>query len=221
MGRKVFVSYKYGDDSVYGRDTTVRDYVDELQDLLDEEDHVNKGEADDTDLSELEDDTIRQKLAARVFDSTVTIVIISPNMKELGPERDQWIPWEVSYSLRTERHETGNSNPNAMIAVVLPDVNNSYEYYIEEQDCSNCGGIRTLNTGTLFPILKKNMFNVKEPEYVDCDAHKPETIYVGESSYIKSVKWSDFEDDPNKYIEAALERQRNRNNYDIKVKLEK
>ena len=122
MGRSIFISYKYGDNTVHGQGTTVRDYVDKLQRLIDKEDHVNKGEADDTDLSRLTDDTIRQKLADRMFHSSVTIVLISPNMREYYKlERNQWIPWEVAYSLRTEHREHGNSNPNAMIAVVLPD----------------------------------------------------------------------------------------------------
>ena len=43
---------------------------------------------------------------------------------------------------------------------------------------------------------------------------------MGEPSYIESVKWEDFKDDPNKYIEKALERQRNLNDYRLVKKLE-
>ena len=218
MGRSIFISYKYGDKTVYGQRMTVRDYVDALQDLLDEEDYDDKGEPDDLDLSQFSDDTIREKLADRMFYSSVTIVLISPNMKEPGPERDQWIPWEVSYSLRTEHREHGNSNPNAMIAVVLPDASGLYEYYIEEDTCSNCN-IRLLNTYKLFPILRKNMLNIKNPEYADCNSHNPRGLR-GESSYIESVKWNDFKANINHYIDKAIERQSNRNAYQINTRLD-
>ena len=243
MGKGIFISYKYGDKTVHGQGMTVRDYVSALQISLQKENRVNKSEADDTDLSSLKDETIRQKLADRVFDSTVTIVIISPNMKEPGLERNRWIPWEISYSLRTENREIDKSNPNAMIAVilpdsieieypevnksipnamiavVLPDVNSSYQYYIEENTCPDCD-VRTYKTDTLFPILRKNMFNLKAPKYSNCTSHEPKTIFTGEYSYIGSVKWSDFVVDPNKYIDSALIRQSNWNDYQINTRLE-
>ena len=244
MGRSIFISYKYGDNTVHGQGTIVRDYVDELQRLLDKEDHVNKGEADDTDLSQLTDDTIHQKLVDRMFDSTVTIVIISPNMKEANTsERNQWIPWEVSCSLRTENREADKSNPNAMIAVilpdsieieypevdkrgpnamiavVLPDVNGSYEYYVEEHACKNCDA-RTIRTDKLFPILKRNMFNIKNPKYSECTSHEPKTIFSGESHYIESVKWDKFKANVSYYIDRAIKRQSNWNDYQINTQLE-
>ena len=222
MGKSIFISYKYGDNTVYGQGTTVRDYVDALQTLLDKEDHVNKGEADDTDLSHLADETIRKKLADRMFYSTITIVLISPNMKESYKyERYQWIPWEISYSLRTEHREHGNSNPNAMIAVVLPDASGSYGYYITEDNCPHCH-TRTLATGTLFPILKKNMFNTPNKTSI-C-----RTVVIinlgpflgGHLLTLAQSSGMTLEPMSTIILRRSLERQSNRNDYQINAQLE-
>ncbi|MBA4299088.1 MAG: hypothetical protein C0433_03120 [Cyclobacterium sp.] len=59
--------------------------------------------------------------------SSTTIVLISKGMKKAGkPEYEQWIPWEISYSLRTTTIQERKSHRNAVLGIVLPDENNSY-----------------------------------------------------------------------------------------------
>jgi len=220
MGKKIFISYKYKDENVYGRGMTVRGYVDELQELLKEEEHINKGEPDDEDLSQLEDDTIRQKLSDRMFDSTVTIVAISPGMRNpYRSERNQWIPWEVSYSLQTRTRQDVKSNRNAMIAVVLPDASDSYEYYIQEKFCRACNST-IIHYDAPFPILSENMFNAHDKERFYCKGGQHEPAYIGEHSYIASVKWDDFIADSEEHIKRALNRYSNRNNYKLHIRLD-
>ena len=99
-GKKIFVSYKYADAHVenlsYRDNSTVRDYVDEFIEKLDASDHIYKGEKDGEDLSDLSDNVIWEKLKDRIYDSSVTIVFISPGMRENWKrDRNQWIAWEV------------------------------------------------------------------------------------------------------------------------------
>ena len=221
MGKKIFISYKYSDEKVQSLDrtpfwekTTARDYVDEIQDKLDASDHINKGERDDEDMSDLADTTIANKIGDKIYDSTVTIVLISKGMKEIGvPEKEQWIPWEISYSLREQTRKGQKSKTNAILAVVLPDESGSYDYFITEN--LQCGS-RTLHTNFLFQILRDNMFNRKNPKIEICNGNK---IYYGYSSYIYSVKWENFIDNIDKYVKIALEIWENRGEYEIVKKI--
>jgi hypothetical protein len=219
MGKKIFVSYKYADRQVqalsYHNTTTVRNYVDILESKIDKSDHIYKGENDGEDLSSLADSTIGSKLGDKIFDSTVTIVFISKGMKEnWKSEKDQWIPWEVSYSLKEQSQQGQNSKTNAVLAVVLPDQNKSYEYFINKNACQNCN-YRSLDTNFLFEILQENMFNIKSPEFSNCK-YCGARVYTGYPSFIYSVKWDDFLQDINRYIDIALKIRASITDYEIR-----
>lgn len=142
QGYKIFVSYKYRDNNVaplqdsyleYICPTTVRDYVNVLESYFDKyTNNIYKGESDDTDLSDYDEYTIWSLLKDRIFDSSITIVLISPNIRErYRSERSQWIPWEISFSLKETTRNDRTSHSNAILAVVLPDRNYDYSYCFE------------------------------------------------------------------------------------------
>lgn len=222
MGRKIFVSYKYADNTVENltafTNSTVRDYVTEFEKILDSTDHIYKGESDGEDLSKLSEETIWQKLRDRIYDSSITIIFISPQMRDYSKKDiDQWIPWEVSYSLKETSRKNKNgdsitSKTNAMIAVVLPDSAGSYSYYLESKNCCTNGCI-THHTRKLFKIIRDNKFNLKEPVKEECSTGL--SIWYGDYSYIEAVKWCDFKANYNKYIDAAYNRRDNIDNYSI------
>lgn len=214
MGRKIFVTYKYSDSKVQkitsGFPSTARDYVDFLQNLINEEDHINKGEEDNESLDNFKDDTIESKLKDKIFDSSITIIVISKGMKDVyKSETDQWIPWEISYSLKELTREGKTSKSNALLGIVLPDENGSYEYFLMYDANCNC---TNYNTSFLFGILRQNMFNIKKPVTTQCNG---KYIYHNYFSYIYCVKWDEFKIDLNKYVDIALNIKENINEYNI------
>lgn len=228
MGKNIFVSYKYADtlvntlnktEFVYlngkwfsiPRATKVRDYVDELQSILNNEDHINLGEKDGESLKDFSEDYISSSLKDKIFRSSVTVVMISKGMKEIySQEKDQWIPWEISYSLKEITRSDKTSRMNAVLGIVLPDEYNSYEWYYTVNLACNC---TTHHTDKLFKILSRNMFNMKKPIETECNGLK---IHHGEFSFIKTVKWEDFKEEPNMYLEKSIEIRNNKDIYEIK-----
>lgn len=227
MGFKIFVSYKYADDSVENldnnKDTTVRNYVDKLEEILSCDNHIYKGEQDGEDLSNLAEETLWERLRDRIYDSSITLILVSPNMKELGKrERDQWIPWEISYSLKETARVNQSKQPitsktNAMIAIALPSASESYDYVISEKDCCKSGCL-LYKTNKLFDIHRENMFNYKSENPSICQTGS--MIWTGNMPhYIPLVKWQDFISNTSVYLENAKEIRDNIEEYIIKKEL--
>lgn len=207
MGKKIFVSYKYADsdvykitNNIYKRDT-VRDYVDKLEDIIGKDD-IYKGEHSGEDQSQFKENTIWEHLKNKIFDSSITIVLISKNMKEVWyKDNEQWIYQEISYSLKelTQTTLTGDkkrkSLSNAIICVVIPDQYNSYSYYIDERYSPVM-----YKDNITFKIIEKNRNNKK---------------YYFNEDYIVTAKWKDFIANYNKYIDLAIDKQKRINEFNI------
>lgn len=207
MGKKIFVSYKYADEEVkkitndYLKNDTVRDYVDKLEYVIGKED-IYKGEHSGEDQSKFKDDTIWEHLKNKIFDSSITIVLISKNMKELFySEEEQWIYQEISYSLKELTRTSSNGNrenkslSNAIICVVLPDRFGSYNYYLR-----NTYYAQSYNDNITFKIIAKNRNNKK---------------YTFNEDYVVTVKWEDFLKNYTKYINLAVDKQKRINEFNI------
>jgi len=197
--------------------TTARHYVDLLQSLLDRDDHINKGENDDESLAEFKDGTIGTKLKGKIYDSSVTIVLLSPNMKDpVVAEEDQWIPWEISWSLRELNREGRTSGTNAILAVALPDAQGKYDYAVIQGTCPQCNST-SWQTYSFFQIIAKNMFNRKEPRLFACAGHSVGTSpHLGnDHSYIYPMKWDDFVQNISTHIDIACAMQNDLDSYEL------
>lgn len=228
MGSNVFVSYKYKDNNVamLGNkwNTTCRDYVDEIQNMLEgRKTYYFRGEEDGEDMSVFDDDTIASKLADKIFYTSVTVVLISAGMKDLfKKEKDQWIPWEISYSLKETSRASGRSRANAVLAVTVPDRSGSYDFAMFD-----CMGKTLVREDSLFKIIGENMSNRKKPA-----APYDNYIYVWpvnrilmdkssiDDSYIPMIRWRDFKSNPEYYLNLALEHRDHSDDYNLVKKID-
>lgn len=230
MSNKIFVSYKYYDVNVYqnpdldkipnpspfvyDEKVTPRSYLNYLSRVLSDY-AVEKWEKDDEDLSEFKEETIASKLKDKIYDSTITIVLISPKMNDFYKnESDQWIPWEVSYSLKEITRNGRTSKTNAMIAVVLPDLQNRYDYCIEETTCCT-----SLKFSSFFSIIGNNFFNKKNADSYECSECGGTHFRGLDSHYFVYAKWNEFIVNPKQYINEALMHQNNISEYNLHKKL--
>ena len=155
--KKVFVAFKYRDDDVLKLDgpwnkagppgyaNCIAEYV------LDDYD-VYMSNHKDVDFRGLSYGQIEDYVAAKLRDTYLTIVLVSPNMRcPFKRECHQWIPWEIKGSLVERPREDLTTGKNAVLAVVLPDVNGEYLYFNEMDLFSimdaniSCGYIMVVN----------------------------------------------------------------------------
>mgnify|MGYP004513180377 FL=1 len=81
---KTFISYKYSE---------AQQLRDDIIKAMGEKATYYKGETSDSpDLTDTSTKNVKKHLCDMMYDTSVTIVIISPHMKE-----SKWIDWEIEY----------------------------------------------------------------------------------------------------------------------------
>ncbi|KXZ16832.1 TIR domain-containing protein [Bacillus nakamurai] len=198
MARKTFISYKYSE---------AQELRDDILDALGDDAEYYQGETSKLpDLSDKTTDYIKEKLKDMIYSTSVTIVIISPKMKE-----SKWIDWEIEYSLKQIKRGDKRSGTNGVVGVVMKH-NGGYSWLRPSQ--TNPDGHTSISTNDqyLYDLIKKNRFNQVPKEYV-CGECKTVDSLTG--LYIALVNEEDFLNDPTKYIENAYEKSKNTSNYEI------
>lgn len=143
-----------------------------------------------------------------MYDTSVTIVILSPNMKN-----SKWIDWEIEYCLKNISRKNRTSHTNGVVAVISK-VDGSYEWLkyttIKEDGCQ----VSNYHSDKLFDIINNNRYN-QNPKVYSCDKCKCVDALTG--SYIAFVEEDDFLNNPSRYIDNAYEKSENdASGYDIK-----
>lgn len=191
MGRICFISYKTEDSG----------FKDALKKVLDSKDvqHYVIEERIDSRDSEY---VIRYIREHGIQDSTVTLFLIGENSSELegvdseGYEKNYYIQRELQASL----YDGEYNRRSGILGIVLPSMENAIfggSYF-----CDKCGGShRTvrINDKTVIREFSKNYY---------MDSHEKDCCWAEDERYCVLVRWSDFVDNPEEWIEKAY-RKRN------------
>lgn len=180
MGHKCFISFKTED---YKYKESIQNHP--------EIDIIDKSLNDAID-SEDEDYIMRKIRKNHLSDSTVTIHLIGSRSSENVGYEQRYIKRELQASL----YHGADNTRNGILGVVLPDSYNTI--YKGTYTCS-CG----ITCGSVFindqTVVKEFSRNYYIPEIGKCHWSEDER-------YCVLVKWEDFIEDPNKYIDLAFEK---------------
>ena len=186
MAHKTFISYKYSESRKL-RDTIIA--------ALGKDATYYKGETvDSKDMTDFKRETIEKNLTDMMYDTSVTIVILSPNMRE-----SDWIGWEISYCLKKTTRKGRTSQRNGVVAVIKK-VNGSYSWFKH----SNQNGSINYHMDKIQDIIQKNHFNSDPPIKTSNGFYDSLN-----GSYIAFVEEDEFLNDPAKYIDNAYEKSEN------------
>lgn len=192
MAHKTFISYKWDE---------ARDLRDKIINSLNEDATYYQGETSDSpDLSDTSTENIKKHLAEMMYDTSVTIVILSPHMTE-----SNWIDWEIEYSLKQITRKNRTSHTNGIVGVIMK-INGSYDWF--EEHNSNCHGSSTVSykMNKVYTIIESNHFNSDPPQW-HCNECKTYDQLNG--SYIAFVEQDSFLENPQLYIDNAFEKSEN------------
>ena len=200
MACKTFISYKYSE---------AKDLRDDIIKSLGPDAQFYKGEySESPDLSDETTERIKKKLSDMLHGTSVTIVVISPHMKE-----SKWIPWEIKYCLKEITRDDKTSHRNGLVGVVQK-VDGSYDWFISSQYNEHCHGYVLNFARDLLPeIVSQNIWNSNPPR-THCKSCRIFDWDVG--SYMSVITEDEFLRDPSFYIERAFDKANNHiDEYDI------
>lgn len=182
MAHKCFISFKTQDIS----------YKEEIRNDLDI-DMIDKS-LNETIDSEDEDYIMRKIRADYLSDSTVTIHLIGSYSAE-----NSWLQNQtyIKRELQASLYNGKNNTKNGILGVVLPSMYESI--YKGEYTCSSCGRIHNSVAINDETVVKEFSYNYYIPKESGCG-------WAEEDRYCVLVKWDDFKDDPNTYIDKAFDK---------------
>ena len=192
MAHKTFISYKYSEAQ------ELRDHI--IKSLGKDAIYYQGETSDSPDLTDNKTETIKRTLRDMMYDTSVTIVVISPNIK-----KSKWIDWEIEYCLKNITRKDRTSQTNGIVGVIMK-IQNDYTWFKNYQ--INPDGCRSIvyQHQLLYDIINNNRFN-QDPKIYTCQ--KCQSVDSLNGSYIAFVEEDDFLNNPQKYINNAFEKSEN------------
>ena len=187
MAHKTFISYKHSE---------AQKIRDDIIKALGKDAVYYRGETSNSpDLSDTSTENIKKALTDMMFDTSVTIVVISPNMTE-----SNWIDWEIEYCLKNINRKDRISHINGVVGVIMK-YNGGYEWFKKKKRKDDGCIISSYDENKVYDIINKNRYNQKK---YSCDVCKTVDSLTG--SYIAYVEEETFLSNPNKYINNAYDK---------------
>lgn len=192
MAHKTFISYKYSE---------AQKLRDDIITALGKEASYYKGETSASpDLTDTSTENIKKTLRDMMYDTSVTIAIISPNMRQ-----SKWIDWEIEYCLKDNTRKDRTSHTNGVVGVIMK-YNGGYGWFKSSQVNSDGCSSFTYDETKVYDIINNNRFN-QNPKKYSCNICK--TVNALSGSYIAYVEEEDFLSNPQKYINNAYDKSEN------------
>ena len=192
MAHKTFISYKYSE---------ARNLRDRIIKALGDDAAYYQGETSDSpDLTDTSTENIKKNLTDMMYGTSVTILIISPNMKD-----SKWIDWEIEYCLKNTTRKDRTSHTNGVVGVIMK-VNGNYDWFKYSTDKDDGCSVWNYRLEKVHNIIKNNRGN-QSPKKYSCPNCKCIDALTG--SYIAFVEEDTFIDNPQKYIDNAYDKSEN------------
>lgn len=192
MAHKTFISYKYSEAQ------NLRNRI--INALGDDASYYQGETSNSPDLTDTSTENIKENLKDMMYDTSVTIVIISPRMNE-----SKWIDWEIEYCLKNITRKDRTSRTNGVVGVIMK-VNGGYDWFMNHLHNIHGNPVVSYKNEYLYPIIYQNHFNSNPPQW-HCNLCKTYDWMNG--SYIEYVPEDDFLANPQRYINNAYDKSEN------------
>lgn len=192
MAHKTFISYKYSE---------AQDLRDRIIEAMGDDASYYMGETSDSpDLTDTSTENIKKHLCDMMYNTSVTIVIISPHIKE-----SKWIDWEIEYCLSLNTRKGRTSHRNGVVGVIQK-VNGGYDWFKFKVIKPDGHQLNDYHNELIYPIIINNRQNQDPPVY-HCEECKSIDALTG--SYIAFVEEDEFIANYDKYIDNAYDKSEN------------
>lgn len=192
MAHKTFISYKWSE---------AQKLRDDIINALGEDATYYKGETSESpDLTDTSTENIKNNLKDMMYDTSVTIVIISPNMK-----KSKWIDWEIEYCLKNITRKDRTSHTNGVVCVIMK-YDGGYSWFKKISQNDDGCIVSSYREDLVYDIINNNRFN-QNPKKYSCTTCKTVNNLIG--SYIAYVEEEEFISNPTRYINNAYDKSEN------------